>query len=99
MSTILMALSFGAISMAVTFIAGLASGVVRIGTLALRSCFAFCLASAACYFLLMLFEMYDEKHQKEAEKIAAELASEGEEGETSESEGFQPTENYPNANS
>ena len=98
MATILMALSLGAVSMIITFLAGLASGVVRVGTLALRSCFAFCLASAACYFLLMLIDMYNERLQKTDEQIEKEVAEEveGEEGENSE-EGFQPTENYPNA--
>ena len=95
MSTILMALSLGAISMIITFIAGMASGVVRVGTLALRSCFTFCLASAACYFLLMLFDMYNERLQKENEKVEAEVA-EGEESENPE-ENFEATENYPKA--
>jgi len=97
-STILMALSLGAVSMIITFLAGMASGVVRVGTLALRSCFVFCLASAACYFLLMLFDLYNERLQKKDEQIENEVAEEveGEEGENSE-EGFQPTENYPNA--
>ncbi len=98
MSTILMALSLGAVSMIITFLAGLASGVVRLSTLALRSCFAFCLASAACYFLLMLFDLYNERLQKETDQLEKETA-EGEEeseGETGD-DGFQPTENYPNA--
>ena len=95
MSTILMALSLGAVSMIITFLAGLASGVVRVGTLALRCCFAFCLASAICYFLLMMFELYDERLQKKNEEIDEEVAEDSE-GENSE-EGFQPTENYPNA--
>ena len=97
MSTILMALSLGALSMVITFISGMASGVVRFGTLALRSFLVFALASAACYCLFILFDMYDERHKKLAEKLAEE-ATKGEEGEeNSESEGFQPTENYPNA--
>lgn len=98
MSTILMALSLGAVSMIITFLAGLASGVVRVGTLALRCCFAFCLASAICYFLLMLFELYDERLQKKTEQIEKEVA-EGEEDSEGEGtqENFQPTENYPNA--
>ena len=95
MSTILMALSLGAVSMIITFLAGLASGVVRVGTLALRCCFAFCLASAICYFLLMMFELYDERLQKKNEEVVKEVAEDSE-GENSE-EGFQPTENYPNA--
>ena len=95
MSTILMALSLGAVSMIITFLAGLASGVVRVGTLALRCCFAFCLASAICYFLLMMFELYDERLQKKNEEVVKEVAEDSE-GENAE-EGFQPTENYPNA--
>ena len=96
-----MALAFGAISMIITFISGMLSGVVRLGTLTLRSCLAFCIASAACYFLLMLFDMYNERLDKKDEQIAAEVA-EGEqdnqsaEGENS-AENFQPTEEYPNA--
>ena len=78
MSTILMALSLGAISMIITFIAGMASGVVRFGTLALRSCFAFCLASAACYFILMLFDMYNERLQKKIEQVEDEVAEDAE---------------------
>ena len=98
MSTILMALSLGAVSMIITFLAGLASGVVRVGTLALRCCFAFCLASAICYFLLMMFEFYDERLQKKNEEVAKEVEEDAEkaEGENAE-DGFQPTENYPNA--
>ena len=95
-----MALSLGAVSMIITLLSGLASGVVRVGTLALRCCFAFCLASAACYFLLMLFDLYNERLQKKTEQFEKETAegekvSEAEEG-TAE-DGFQPTENYPNA--
>ena len=85
MSTILMSLSLGAISMIVTFMSGMISGVVRVGTLALRSCFVFCLASAAAYFVLMLFEMYNERLQKEREKLEKEAAeSEKEKEETAE---------------
>lgn len=101
MSTILMALSLGAVSMIITFLSGLASGVVRVGTLAFRCCFAFCLASAICYFLLMMLEMYEGRLQKKTEQIEEEVAedAEGEEGENSQDaqENFQPTENYPNA--
>ena len=96
-----MALAFGAISMIITFISGMLSGVVRLGTLTLRSCLAFCIASAACYFLLMLFDMYNERLDKKDEQIAAEVAegeqdNQGAEGENS-AENFQPTEEYPNA--
>lgn len=78
MSTILMALSFGAISMTVVLISGLASGVVRTWTIALRSGLAFCLTSAACYFLLIMLEMYYERLQKAKEQAESVLA-EGEE--------------------
>ena len=92
-----MALAFGAISMIITFISGMLSGVVRLGTLTLRSCLAFCIASAACYFLLMLFDMYNERLDKKDEQIAKETA-EGEDGAEKISEGgFQPTDEYPNA--
>ena len=102
MSTILMALSLGAVSMIITFLAGLASGVVRVGTIALRSCFAFCLASAACYFILMLFDLYNERLQRETEQVEEEVAAEDEEATSNQEteapqENFQPTENYPNA--
>lgn len=89
MSTILMALSFGAISMIVVFLSGMASGVVRVWTLMLRCGLAFCLTSAACYFLLIMLEMYYQRLHKEEEQVASELAEEtAEEGE----ENFQPTE-------
>lgn len=105
MSNILMSLSIGTISMIIVFVSGLVSGLVRIGTLTLRSLFAFCLASAASYFLIMLFDMYGERQQKEIAEINKELA-EGEESEESEEEnseqteeGFKPmnAENLPNA--
>lgn len=95
MSTILMALSLGAISMIIAFISGMISGDVRLGTLTLRCLFAFCVSSAIVYFLLMIFEMYDENRRKEAEKVAKELAEnptgeENSEEENSAAEGFQP---------
>ena len=93
MSTILMALSLGAISMVIVFISGMISGDVRLGTLTLRCLLAFCVSSAVVYFLLMIFEMYDENRRKEADKVAKELAenTDGEENsEDSGAEGFQP---------
>lgn len=79
MSTILMALSLGTISMIIVFISGLMSGVVRLGTLTLRSLIAFCLTSAASYFLMMLFDLMMENNKKEQKKVEEELA-EDEEG-------------------
>lgn len=87
MSTILMALSLGAISMIIVFISGMVSGDVRLITLTLRCLFSFCVSSAVVYFLLMLFEMYDESKRKEAEEVAKELAA------SSENEGTSKTEN------
>ena len=69
--------------MIVVLISGLSSGVVRAWTLMLRCGLAFCIASAACYFLLMLVEMYYSRLQKEKEAVEAELA-EGEETDTEE---------------
>ncbi len=106
MSTILMALSLGAVSMTVVFISGMVSGVVRLGTLSLRSLFAFCLTSAFTYFILMLFEMYDERRRKEAETVAKELAADEEDSVEENSAGnettpgnFQPVNpsDYPQA--
>lgn len=78
MSTILMALSLGVVSMIIVFISGMMSGVVRLGTLSLRCLFAFCVTTALTYFIMMLFEMYDERRRKEAEAVAKELAGDEE---------------------
>ena len=93
MSTILMALSLGTISMIVVLISGLASGVVRFWTLVFRCGLAFCLAGAACYFLLLFVEMYYEKFQKEKDKIETELAENEEENQTAENENVSDTNN------
>lgn len=74
MSTILMALTLGACSMIIVFFAGLASGVVRLGTLSLRSLIAFCITSVATYLIMFAFELYDERQRQEADKVAKELA-------------------------
>jgi|GEM_PF-2101351 len=87
-----MALAVGAISMIVVFISGMASGVVRVWTVALRCGLAFCVVSAASYFLLILLEMYYNRLQREAEQIAAEVAAE------SESENSTDTEEVQSAN-
>ena len=106
MSTILMALSLGAVSMIIVFISGMMSGVVRLGTLSLRSFIAFCVTTALTYFILMLFEMYDERRRKEAEAVAKELAGDEEnsadenlEGEDTTPGNFQPVNpsDYPQA--
>ncbi|MBO4400459.1 MAG: hypothetical protein J5809_01270 [Selenomonadaceae bacterium] len=72
--------------MIIVFIAGMTSGVVRWGTLALRILFAFSMTSAASYFLMMLFDYYDEmklkKLREAAEALEAENAPPVEEAET-----------------
>lgn len=75
MSTVLMALTLGAFSMIIVFFAGLASDVVRLGTLSLRSLIAFCTTSVATYLIMFAFELYDSKRRQEAEKVANELAA------------------------
>lgn len=50
--------------------------MVRLGTLSLRALFAFCMTSAASYFLMMLFDLYDDMKLKEMQKLAAELEAE-----------------------
>lgn len=79
--------------MIVVLISGLASGVVRFWTLAFRCGLAFCLASAACYFLLMFVEMYYEKFQKEKEQVETELAEGEEENQPAENEPVSETNN------
>lgn len=100
MSTTLMALSLGAVSMIIVFISGMMSGVVRLGTLTLRSLFAFCVTSVLTYFILMLFEMYDESRRKKSEEISKELVKDEETSEDESSpEGFRPVNpnDYPQA--
>ncbi len=86
MSTILMALSLGAISMIIVFISGMMSGDVRLTTLTLRCLLAFCVSSAAVYFLLMIFEMYDESRRKKIAEVEKELVENAEGKENSEEE-------------
>lgn len=76
MNYLLTALLLGVVSMIIVFVAGLTSGVVGLGTLAIRTVFAFAMTSAASYFLLMLYDYYEEiqakKLKKDVEKIVAE---------------------------
>lgn len=86
MPILLTALALGTVSMIIVFISGMASGVVRWGTLALRVLFAFSMTSAASYFFMMLFDYYDEmkvrKLREAAEALEAESAPPVEEVET-----------------
>ena len=104
MSTILMALSLGAVSMIIVFISGMMSGVVRLTTLSLRSLIAFCVTSAVTYFVMLMFEMYDERRRKEADAVAKELAKDensegGEKPADNAQANFQPVNpsDYPQA--
>lgn len=76
MNYLLTALLLGVVSMIIVFVSGLTSGVVRLTTLALRAVFAFSMTSAATYFVMMLYDYYEEikmkKLQKETEAIIAE---------------------------
>ena len=67
------ALALGTVSMIIVFISGMTSGVVRWGTLALRVLFAFSMTSAASYFLMMLFDYYDEMKLKKLREAAEAL--------------------------
>lgn len=84
-----MALTLGAFSMIIVFFAGLASGVVRLGTLSLRSLIAFSITSIATYLIMFAFELYDSKRRQEADKIAKELAADSDTA-VSEAGNFQP---------
>ena len=101
MNFLLTALLLGVISMIIVFISGLTSGVVGIFTLILRACFAFAMTSAATYFLLMLFDYFEETQTAELKKEVEEILQEETPAETSEEktpEGFQPmnASNLPN---
>ena len=105
---LLTALALGCVSMFIVFFAGLNSGVVRLGTLAIRTVFAFAMTSAATYFLLMLYDYYEEIQAKKLKKDVEEIVTEESVAETSDKnaaeqsqnnvEGFQPmnAENLPN---
>ncbi len=104
MNYLLTALLLGVVSMIIVFVSGLTSGVVGLGTLAIRTIFSFAMTSAATYFLLMLYDYYEEmqekKLKKDVEKIVTEEPVEENAAEQSPNvaEGFQPmnTENLPN---
>lgn len=70
MPILLTAFALGAVSMIIVLISGLSSGLVRLGTLSLRAVFAFCMTSAASYFLMMLFDLYEELKQKKLQQAA-----------------------------
>lgn len=100
---LLTALLLGVVSMIIVFVSGLTSGVVGIFTLILRSVFAFAMTSAAIYFLLMVFDYFNETPKNEVEEFATEeIATEetpAENVETPPTQGFQPmnADNLPKA--
>lgn len=61
------------ISVVIVFVAGIMSGVVRLGTVMMRALMAFFMTGAASYFLLMLFDwFYEKQHKKFAEQVKVE---------------------------
>ena len=87
MARILMALSFGAVSLVIVFISGLMSGVVRLGTVTLRSLLAFCVSSVIVFFILFAFDTFDEKIGKKLAALNAEIDEEQESEDSSREEG------------
>lgn len=93
MNFLLAALLLGVVSMFIVLVSGFFSGVVSISTIAVRAGFAFAMTSAAVYFLLMLFDYFNESN-KPAETEETPESSEV----PPEPEGFQPMNaaNLPN---
>ena len=76
--------------MVIVFVSGLSSGVVRLTTLALRSVFAFAMTSAATYFIMMLYDYYEEIQAKKLKKDVAEIVNEESQTENVEEKSPQP---------
>lgn len=104
MNYLLTALLLGVVSMIIVTVSGLSSGVVRLTTLAFRSVFAFAMTSAATYFILMLYDYYEEIQAKKLKKDVEEILTEETPAEKVEEQppqpevAFQPinTNNLPN---
>lgn len=98
MNFLLTALLLGVVSMIIVFVSGLMSGVVGIFTLIIRTAFAFAMTSAAIYFLLMVFDYFNETPKNEVEEIATEETP-AETVETPPTQDFQPmnADNLPKA--
>ncbi len=73
MNFLLTAILLGCISMIIVLVSGFSSGVVRLTTLALRATFAFAMTSAATYFILMLYDYYEEMQAKKLKKDVEEI--------------------------
>ena len=78
MNFLLTALLLGTVSMIIVFVSGISSGVVRLTTLAFRSVFAFAMTSAATYFIMMLYDYYEEIQTKKLKKEVEETIAEEE---------------------
>ena len=76
MARVLAALVLGAVSLIVVLISGISSGDVRISTIIFRSIISFCVSSAIFFFLLMAFDLYEEKVAKTLEQVKQEIATE-----------------------
>ena len=100
MNFLLTAILLGVVSMIIVFVSGLSSGVVRLTTLLLRSVFALAMTSAATYFIMMLYDYYEEIQAKKLKKDTAEVVNEEKTAEIVEEQPPQPeTEFQPiNAN-
>lgn len=97
MKVLLTALLLGAVSMVIVFCSGVVSGVVRFSTVMVRTVWAFSMTSAATFFLIMLFDYYDEIQTKKLKKDIEEIINEETPAENSQpesqaqaAEGFQP---------
>lgn len=96
MKVLLTALLLGAVSMAIVFCSGVFSGVVRFSTVMVRTVWAFSMTSAATFFLIMLFDYYDEIQTKKLKKDVEEIVNEETSAENPKTEteaapeGFQP---------
>ena len=78
--------------MIIVLVSGFSSGVVRLTTLAFRSVFAFAMTSAAVYFILMLYDYYEEMQSKKLKKDVEKIISEEKSTETVEENPPQPEE-------
>ncbi|MBQ7704632.1 MAG: hypothetical protein IJT73_04275 [Selenomonadaceae bacterium] len=104
MKVLVTAILLGTVSVIIVFISGLLSGVVRFSTLMIRTIWAFSMTSAATFFLMMLFDFFEEKRMEKLKKEAEEIVKKETPAENPEqpqaADGFQPMNagNLPNVN-
>ena len=94
MKVLLTALLLGAVSMAIVFCSGVFSGVVRFSTVMIRTVWAFSMTSAATFFLIMLFDYYDEIQTKKLKKDVEEIIQEETPAENPQTENQAATEGF-----